>query len=206
MKAPKSNIVRTLVSEGTHHAILIGIIEIGTVDVEWKGKTKMMPKVRFTFEITDEKKEFKEGEGEKPLVISQEYTYSMGEKAKLRAITEGIIGASLLQEEADGFDHEELLGKNCLLTVKHKVSGAGNKYQYVDGASALLKSMLELTPENPIKVLNYEKWNTEIFDALPDFIKEQMQATPEYQSKFGASAPSDAEKKYDEIDSDEIPF
>lgn len=210
MQAPKQNMQRTLITEATHHAILIGLIELGTMEVEWEGNTKEVPKIRVTFEITDEKKEWKEGEGEKPMVISQEYSYSMGSKAKLRKLVEGILGTALLDEEAYTFNMEDLLGKNCLLSIKHKTSkSTGNKYQIVDGASAPLKSMPILEPENKIKVLSYEKWDENLYEELPEFIKEQMRDTPEYQKmKNPVEVKNDSPKVHypENDDNKEIPF
>lgn len=204
LQAPKSNVQRTLAPEGTHHAVVVGLIEIGTVEGEWKGQVKMQSKIRLTFELPEETKVWKEGEEAKPLVVSQEYTFSMAPKANLRAIIEGVIGTSLLDHEADAFDVEEILGKNCLISIKHKTSNAGNKYVIVDTTAPLMKGMSEKKPFNELKKLTYGEWNQEIFDGLPEFLQKQMQETPEYQSQFGTEpVERDAEKDYENIDAEE---
>ena len=88
--APRSQ-ERILAPEGTHKARLVGLVQLGTVPVEWAGETKWLEKVRLTFELPEELHKFKEDETEKPVVISQEYTLSMGEKSNLRPVVEGII-------------------------------------------------------------------------------------------------------------------
>ncbi len=196
MYAQKSKINRVIAPEGTHHAICVGLVEVGTVDSEWQGETKNLHKIRLTFELPDELHDFN-GE-EKPLVVSQEYTLSMGEKANLRKLVEGIIGVAFHDEEAESFNIEELLGKNCLLAIKHKESKTGNKYVIISSASPLMKSMKDKKPFNPIKVLTYEKWDAEYYSSLPDFLKDAMKATPEYQKMFGIPYPAE--------ESDGIPF
>ena len=217
LQAPKSSVQRTLAPEGTHHSIVVSLVEIGTIEGEWMGKPKLQKKIRLTFELPEETKVWKEGEDAKPLVVSQEYTLSMAPKAKLRAVVEGIIGTSLLDEEADAFDVEEIVGKNCLISIKHKTSNAGNKYVIVDTTAPLMKGMIEKKSFNEIKVLTYGSWNQELFNALPEFLQKQMQETPEYQSQFGTESADKAyenigkeEKKDDypeeEITPDDIPF
>ena len=107
LKAPKTQ--RILPPEGTHIARCVRIIHIGTIKEEYMGEMKDMNKIDLTFELVDETYLFKEGEDAKPFVVSKEYTLSMGEKANLRKLVEGIIGKSMVQGEADMFDIESLL-------------------------------------------------------------------------------------------------
>jgi hypothetical protein len=72
------------VPTGNHVARLYEIIHVGTIPTTWQGQEKMTDKIRLGFELCNEKKEFKEGEGEKPFSISREFTYSFGAKGTLR--------------------------------------------------------------------------------------------------------------------------
>src|SRR3954447_9416571 len=77
------------VPAGNHVARLYQIIHVGTVPSTYKGEARMSDQIRLTFELCNEKKEFKEGEGEKPLSISTRFeTYSMGKKSNLRKLVE----------------------------------------------------------------------------------------------------------------------
>ena len=67
-----------------HVARFYEIIHIGTIPTMWQGQEKMTDKIRLTFELCNEKKEFREGDGEKPFSISREFTYSFGSKGNLR--------------------------------------------------------------------------------------------------------------------------
>ena len=200
LQAPKQT-QRVIPPEGTLKARCISLIQIGTVPVEWAGETKWLEKIRLTFELPEELHKFKDGEDEKPLVISQEYTLSMGEKANLRPVVEGIIGTSLHQEEADSFDVETIVGMPCLLNVKHKKSAKGNVFPIIETATPLMKKMTVPEAINPLKVLTYEKWNQDEFNKLPSFIQDRMKTSKQYTEKFGAQPELE-----EEVDANSIPF
>lgn len=190
MKAPvPKNFNRKLPPEGTHVARVVGLIYIGTVKTEWQGIPKDTYKIRLSWELPNERAVFKEGETEKPFVISAEYSFSMGAKANLRPIVEGIIGTSLLDEEAQGFDIEQILGKPCLVSISIK-EGKTSKYVIVNSTSALLKGVDCPPQENETKILSYENWNEDYYQSLPDFIKEKVESSKEYQAMKAGSTVS----------------
>lgn len=187
------------VPQGSHVARLYRLIHIGTVSFEYGGEVKELYKIRLEFEFPNETKEFKEGEGEKPYSLGMDVTLSMHEKSKLRPIVEGIIGVALRDTEAYAFDIEELIGKECMVTVKHKEKKDGNgKYAFIDGVVPVPKGMKVPKQVNASKILNYDDWKQEVFDELPQWIQEKIQETPEYKKKFGLEG--------DEITSEDIPF
>ena len=55
----------------------------------------------------------------KPRAISETYTNSLGEKANLRKMLENWRGRAFTQEEMDGFDLRNVLGKACMISVVH---------------------------------------------------------------------------------------
>src|SRR5207248_4344414 len=117
------------VPAGNHVARIYQIIHVGTVPSTYQGQERMSDQVRLTFELCNEKKEFKEGEGEKPLSISTRFeTYSMGKKANLRRLIEGMYGKTMHDDEAYNFDLDSALGQECLITVAHNEGKDGNTY------------------------------------------------------------------------------
>lgn len=200
LKAPTNNTPRILAPEGTHIATCIGLIQIGTVKTEYLGEEKWIEKVRITFELPEELHEFKEGEDKKPLVVSQEYSHSMGSKSNLRPIVEGILGIALHDEEAYNFDLEEIIGKSCLITLAHNESKKGTKYVVIKSTAPLMKNMTKPAQINPSKILTYEKWDKDYFSSLPDFIKEAIQGSKQYKIAFGT------QEKVEEISTEDIPF
>ena len=209
MKAPSSQ--KELLDEGNYIATIYRIIYIGTVKGEWMGTPTESFKVDITWELNDEMKVWKEGEEAKPVVLSKQYTLSMGSKASLRPIVEGVVGG-MTDAEAANFDIDELLGKTCLLSITH-VKKDDKTYVNVQ-TSKLMKSMIPPTPFNQQKILSYQDWDDNFYQSLPDWLKGKMAETPEYQtmkgtykSKFEMPVVNVGEvDKGEEYDLSKVPF
>lgn len=187
-----------LVPAGNHVARVYSIIHLGVIEEEYMGETKEMDKVRISFELPNETEVFKEGEEPKPFSISQEYTLSMGEKANLRKLVEGILGGPV-EEQEEGFGVSSLMGKTCLLNVIHRTSKAGNEYAQIASAAPLPKGMEAPTAVNETSYLDFEEgWDQEKFDSLPDFIKDKIKSSKNYKRKFNIPE--------EELDPSAIPF
>lgn len=173
------------VPEGSHVARLYRLIHIGTVEFEWEGDKKELYKIRLEFEFPNELKEFKEGEGEKPYALGMDVTLSMHEKSRLRPIVEGIIGTTLQEDEAYNFDIESIVGQAAMVTVKHKDKKSGEgKFAFISGVNPIPKGTKVPKQVNESRILNYDEWSADIFDALPQWIKDKIKKTPEYVAKF----------------------
>ena len=175
------------IPEGSYAARLYQIIHVGNVE-GWE--QQIQNKVRLTFEIPELTREFKEGEGEKPLVISKEYTLSTHEKANLRKVIEALVGTALSEKEAEDFDVEKLVGDTGLLTIKQKTGDRG-KYAYVDSVTVLPKSMKCGKQVNKNKVQNYDDFDEEFHASLPDFLREKIESSEEYRAMAGEDAVED---------------
>ena len=172
---------REKVPSGTHIARCYSMVHIGTVTWEYLGEVKETDKVRISFEIPAELREFKPGEME-PMVISKEYTLSMHEKSNLRKDLESWRGKSFTESEARDFDILNLIGVACSLGVIHRENKSGNVYANISSLSGLPKGVKAEKGINDIFILDYnENWSSEKFETLPDFIKDQMKMTPEYE-------------------------
>lgn len=210
-KAPKPK-PRDPVPAGNHVARLYQIVHLGTIPTTFKGEEKMTNSVRLTFELCNELKVFKEGEGAKPYSIStRDTTLSMNKKAGLRKLVEGMTGKAFTEEEAVDFDLESLLGSACLLNVVH-MEKDGNIYANIQGASPLPKGLTAPTISNEAKLLDVETMDLEDIEALPDFLKEKMHASVEYQKRINPDYETPIEKNEfdqsttDEDDAHSIPF
>lgn len=181
-----------ILASGAYPARLYQIIHMGVID---SGQYGPKDTVRLAFEFPTEKTTFKEENGEQPFVLSQEYTLSTHEKSNLRKVIHALIGAELTDQEAESFDVEDLIGKECLVTVVHNEGKNGKIYANIGNTTVLPKGMECPAPINEAFVLNYrEKWDDIKFATLPDFIKSKMQATEQF--KF----------KGEEVQPDDIPF
>jgi hypothetical protein len=179
------------VPSGNHVARAIQMIELGTISYEWQGEKKSLHKVRITWELPLETKVFHEEKGEQPFVISKEYTLSMHEKSNLRKDLESWRGQPFTEKEAESFDITKLLEKPCMINIVHTHKD-GNTYANVVGITPLPKGMVCPPQVNPTFVLSYDEFDFNKFDGLPQFMKDKMMATPEFQR---VSASPDAVKQ-----------
>lgn len=207
LKAPASNKEFEIVPAGNHVARLYRIVHIGTIKGEYMGVEKDVDTIMLGFELPEEKRVFKEGEPEKPFAISGEYTLSMGPKANLRKLVEGMIGRAMDDEEANDFDILELIGQPCLLNVIHKTSGAGKEYAKIQAATPLPKSMTAPDPVNDPFILDYaENWSQEKFAKQPEFLRTKIAGSKNYNEKFPSEGDGIKWPEEADIDPDSIPF
>jgi len=79
--------------------------------------------------------------------IGQEFTHSMGKKSNMRKFLQDWRGEPYTEEEAKaGVPLDKLEGVPALVTIAHKVSGAGNTYAIIAGIAPLPKKMLADAP------------------------------------------------------------
>jgi len=89
---------------GSHPAILIGIVDLGTRDNTYNGKTSKRHKIMLAWELTAEN----DSKGQ-TFVVAQDYTWSLNSKAQLRTIVEGFRGKGLAAISHGGDERMQLL-------------------------------------------------------------------------------------------------
>lgn len=124
---------------GTHPAVLVGLLDIGTYSEQFQGQPpKDARKVLLVWEvIVDDARHY----------VGRDYTLSFNQKATLRQLVEKWRGKAFGDDE--GFDLSVLVGKPCLISIVHKTSGSGNTYGRVDGVMSLPKGMPAPTASHP---------------------------------------------------------
>lgn len=169
----------TPLEAGTYPARCYSMVHIGTIQEEFQGEKKIMNKVRISWELPTELKEFKQGEGEKPYVLSKEFTLSLHEKSSLRAFLKSWRGKDFTEEEAKSFDVTKLLGVTCMLSVGHKES-KGKVYAEINSVSPIIKGFTVPAQINPTFELNYDNFTMDAFMTLPEFIRKKMEGSLEF--------------------------
>ena len=193
-----SSKVTEIVPSGTHIGRCYSMIHIGTVEWEYNGEKKYSNKVRLTFELPHEVRDF--GGENKPMVISKEYTISLHEKSNLRRDLEMWRGASFTPKELNRFDLTNLLEQPCNITVVHKTSKSGNEFAMIGGLGKLTKGVDCPVQFNPTFVFNYsDKFDQIWLDEQPTWIQEQIKSTEEYESKMN-------QFKFADNSDDNLPF
>ncbi len=205
--AKNSGFTRDLVPAGNYIARCYKMIEVGTVAEVVMGQTKTLHKVRIGWELPTETKTFDPAKGEQPLVVDQEYTLSMSEKANLRKMLESWRGKAFTEKEAEAFDITALLGVPCMLNIIHKQNKAGtSSYEQIAGVTAVPRGFQVPPQVNKNFVLSYDAWNQELFDNLPDFIKTKMQGSLEYAAMRNPHAKTFADASDINEPIDDLPF
>lgn len=203
------------IAAGTYAARCYSMVHIGTITEAYMGQPKKQNKVRLTWELPTELKEFKEGEGEKPYMVSKDYALSMYEKANLRKHLESWRGKKFTEDEAKSFDVTKLLGKECLLSIIHKPSKDGSKvYAEIASISTLPKGMTCPPQINPTFEFSWENFDREKFNLLPEWLREKMKNSLEYGQVTGdftaeqhdAMYGSELENKLANTPDDDLPF
>jgi len=189
--APQNNTPRELIPADNYMATCYQMIYIGTVPEEYQGEQKQTPKVILTWEIPSLMKVFKEERGEEPLVITKEFSFSMGEKANLRKFLSNWRGKAFTNDEAKVFDIAVLLGQPCMLNVIHKTSEkSGNTYQDVGSASRLPSGIPAPVKINPALEFDVRDWDQAKFDKLPEWIQKKIKESDEYKALGTVATPA----------------
>lgn len=175
---------RELIPTGNYPARIYELIELGTVDSTWMGEAKKTHKIRIGFELPTEKRVFDEKKGEQPMVISKEMALSFGDLAGLRKIIEAVEGKKITDAEAVNYDVLTIVGRPLLVTVSHsEPNEQGIVYANATTFSPLIKGLTVDPLSNKTRVLTYESWDEELYNSLPDFLKEKMNKTPEFKNR-----------------------
>lgn len=201
IKADYVNSSKELVPAGSHLARCYEMIELGTVEDTYEGRTKNVRKVRISWELPLEQRVFKESEGEQPFVVSKEFNLYMNEKATLRGFVESWRGKAYSEEEAKDFEVTKLVGAPCMITIIHDKTKKGTDYAKVASVSPVVKGM-QIPPQiNPSRIVYYGMPDFfEVFKQLPEFIQEKMKASLEFHNLAEKSINSEPQK------SDDLPF
>jgi hypothetical protein len=197
---------RELIPTGNYLARCYKMIHIGTVEEVILGEKKIMNKVRIGWELPTEQRVFSEEKGLQPLVIDKEYTLSLHEKSALRATLKSWRGKDFTEDEAKAFDITKLLGVPCMINIIHKPSkkDPSRSFEEIAGITAVPKGFNIPAQINPTFVLDYDNFDAEKFNTLPDFIKLKMQTSVEYLSMQNPShrdMPSQ-----EQVVEDDMPF
>jgi hypothetical protein len=193
------------VPAGTYIARCFSMVHIGTVMETFQGESKLQNKVRLTWELPLELKVFNEERGEQPYTLGKEFTLSLNEKATLRKFLESWRGKAFTEDEAKSFDITVLLGKPCMLNVIHKVSQKNGKtYAEIASVSPMMKGMNCPDQISDTFIFGYDPFEQWRFDSLPDYLKDKVRGSIEYQAVITPNHTQAAPAPEETVD--DLPF
>ena len=187
---------------GSWTGICIRVVDLGTQEKEFKGKTKHVRMCQIVWEIPDQL-----DSENKPLTISKSYTSSLAEKANLRKDLEGWRGRPFTQEELGGFEVSNIIGKPCLLNLV-TVQGQKGERVVVAGISPLPKGMPAppKTTYHSQFVYSLDEHNPEVWNQLSERMQDWINRSEERQFAPKATASTASAGNASTITDDEIPF
>lgn len=196
------------IQAGSYVARCYSMILMGTFEEDYKSEKKQITKVKVTFELPTEQKVFEESKGLQPHVIGIDFTLSMAEKSNLRAFLTNWRGKAYTDEEAKKVDISKMVGVPCQLSVIHRTSkSSGKTYATVASASMLMKGFEAPKQINPSVIFNVNQFDKEVFETLPKFIQEKIQASFEFKKLMNHEMIASDEKHVTPIgENDDLPF
>jgi hypothetical protein len=181
---------------GNHVGRCVGMIDLGTQQGEYLGKTTHARKIVLRFELPNEL--ISEGEfAGKPFIVSKFYTASLSEKANLRKDLEAWRGKPFTSDELMGFDSKNLMDKPCMVNVTRTDKGKAK----ISGVTPIPKGLQVPGRVHDLIYLSLDEFKREVFDALNDYWKGEIQKSPEWADLQGKPRPT----SFSEMESD-IPF
>ncbi len=189
---------------GTHIAVCYRFVDLGTQETEFQGVKKQQRKVMLGWELSDELME----DG-KPFMITQRYTWSMSDKANLRADLESWRGVAFKESDfgPGGFDIRRVIGAPCMLTIVHAEKN-GKTYANIRAIGKLPKGTNPPHAINPHVYFSLDEFDQATFDNLSAGVKAIIVKSPEYMKIVNGghvSDQTDSNGHARDFD-DEVPF
>ena len=221
LKDAKKGMSGPLAPIGNHIARCYQVIDLGTQDSAKYGNSSH--KLRFAWELCEEKHDFGKGK-EEPYTVSMTVNFFFGRNSNFTKLLEGWKGGTFTDAELDNFELKKLLGKSCMVNVVHNSTDSGD-YANVASVSPVPAKWRDRVPAMVNKPVYFE---TEMgpgkdFQGLPEFLQKIIEKchewrggeTPSHSGKpqddeadpFGETTPRSVEEKSRiQPEDDDIPF
>ncbi len=181
-----------------HLAVCYSIIDLGTQEEQFPGKPAILAqKVHYSWELPNLPFQvFSPDKPAQPVALFNEYTVSAGDKAKLPKMlcSWGNMDAKALKSITSDF-LKAFLGQACMLNVVHtqaKTAVDANtnqpiKYAQIGGNGLMVMPRMQEIPKptgtiNPIKFLDLDAFNWQVYLSLPNFLQEKIAKSKEWPS------------------------
>lgn len=164
-----------LTPEGAYVGRCIKVLDLGTQTTTGQFGTKAQKQVMITWELLDDDVKMQDG---RPFAVTQFYTASLHEKAKLRKDLEAWRGKKFTDEELEGFDLNAVLGAYCMLQIVHSQDG-----QYANVNAIMSHKGAKPEGVNPLVSFDISNPDMEVFNTLSDKMKAKITGTPEWEQR-----------------------
>ena len=145
---------------GTHPAILVGLVDLGTQEVAYQQKISHVRKVLLLWELTTEKMS---GFKDRNFIVQRDYTMTFSEKSSLRGLMEEWRGKAFSAN--DEIDLAVMVGKPCFVSIIHETKG-DRTFSKIKSVGQVPKGMTVAPAQT--KPFSWELGNGPIPDVLKD--------------------------------------
>lgn len=201
---------RPIPKEGQHLGLCNMIIDLGTQNESFKGQPKQVHKIWLSWELPKQRAVFSEEKGEHPMVIGQEYNFSLGDKATFRKMMDQWIGKPVTTLNSESV--AKLLKRPAMIQVSHAMSKDG-KFTYANiamkGLSVFKRPEEVAYPkdtENESILFDMSNFSWDVFNKIPKFLQEKIKVSLEWsaiEAKHSGGQPSGAISAADQFKDDE---
>ena len=175
------------------------LIDLGSQESTFDGKTKMQRKLLLTWELAELRTDGS------PFKVSRRFGLSLHENSGLRAFLQAWRGRAFTDEELAGFDLRKLAGAPCLLNLAH-VNRNGKDYSNILSISPLPKAMSAPDLSTAPVTFDIDAPNApDVLETLSDNLQATITASPEWLARLKA-APQEREPGSDDGFNDDVPF
>ena len=165
------------VEPGVYVAVCVYSIDLGEQLCEYKDKSKSYNnQVQLGFELIGETVEI-DGKQE-PRTLSRTLNFARSKNSSLRKFVQSWLGKTFSDEAFDEFDTNDLVGMPAQLSVILNESG---DYSNIDTIMQLPKGMPAPQATQPLIRFDIEPWDEAAFDQLPDWAKDKVKKSTQYQ-------------------------
>ena len=162
------------VEPGVYMAVCVGVIDLGE---QYSEKFKSYSnKVKFVWALPSETIEIDGKTEERQL--SKEFTFSVSKKGGLRSFLESWNSKTYSDDEFAELDVFDQIGKPCQLQVVLNDTG---EYSNVANLMPIPKGMPAPVTKTAFISWDMDAWNDAVFEALPEWTKEQIKKSTQYQ-------------------------
>ena len=189
------------VPAGTHLGICTTLVRLGKQpDSRFEPKDK----VYIRWELPEQTITWRDkngGDHSGPMTLGKTYTESLAPKSNLRAHLETWRGRGFTDEELNGFDLTDILGKPCMLGVVHR---EGGERVYAD-VKTVSQAPAGVDPKPATKLMAFDcdDEDPEAFALLPTWLQKKIRARIVPQAK--PQPPISTTAAPDDFD-DDVPF
>lgn len=196
--------------EGNHLASCIAMIDLGTHNETFNGKSTLNRKLLICWELATEF----DSAGD-AFIVGFDFNVpeTLSSKSKLRSLIEKWRGRPLGEDEE--FDLTKLLGKGCLINLGHALSAKDRTYCKLLGISPTIKGMSAPEPHHRPFIWGFESdepsqvpgWIPWLYGrSIQDWIDAAQESRPRPVNKVPVGLASRTEGVIKDPENDPIPF